>query len=276
MRGTEPVGVTRPTTRPMTRAVLTVLGVTLAVLMAGCGSGGAPDEDILADVDPGAPVAMLERVRSLVPQEYELTRLPEVVVYAGGTVLAQRDDGAFSRMELTEREVQRLTRDLADADLGRFSPTVAAISGADQVVDADATAITVHLDGGEHRLSAYALGLEMVRYPEPVERVAERLHQLAGRAHTEGGRWLPERGRLFVTRPASPEVPTDPWPESLPVPDRAATASVEDPATVVVDGAPIEAAVATFAGRPTRPLEAPDGQAYVVSWRPVLPHEDAG
>lgn len=256
-----------------TRLVLLV--VVLAAVTAACGDGlGAePRVDVFADEEPETPVAVLERVGGFVAPEYELIRLPDVVVYADGSVLAARDDGGFSVLELADAELRRLGRDLHEADLGRFPAEVEAIDGAANVVDADAVAITVRIDGREHRISAYALGLEEVRYPEPVESVAARLQLLAERAHAEGESWIPERGRLMVTGPASPDVPAGDWPEQLPVPDGLAAASLDDPATVVLEGEQIHAAMVTFGSTATRPFEIAGGQGYVVSWRPLLPHE---
>lgn len=251
-----------------------IVGV-VAVATVACGGGAAVDP--LAGVPADAPVAVLDLAGGFVPVEHRLARLPRLVVYADGTVLAARaGDGALDELVLTGEELSDLAVFLDDADLERFPETVEP-DGPVTVADAPTTTIEVRLTSGTHRVSAYALGFEGLDYPEVLEDVTERLEALAARVRSDGEVWTPARGRLMVTGPAGSGGAqlADPWPETWPVPDRLSSATPHQPASAVVAGAGVEQALVAFAQAPVRRFVAPDGQAYLVAWRPLLPHEDA-
>lgn len=247
--------------------------VAAALVAAACGGDGG---DPLAGVPADAPVAILDVGGGFVPVEHELTRLPQVVVYGDGTVLAGgAGDGSVSALELPRDELDELARFLDGADLGRFPENVEP-EGPVTIADAPATTIEVRLASGSHRVSAYALGFEGLDYPDVLEEVGRRLQALGDRAHADGGPWTPDRGRLMVTGPTEGGgVPADAWPDGLPVPDGLGSALPHDPATMTLERDAVEAALVTFSQTPIRPLVAPDGQAYLVAWRPLLPHEEA-
>ena len=145
------------------------------------------------------------------------------------------------------------------------------------IADAPDTTITVDLGDGAHSVTAYALGFETAPgqhpYPMGLVNIDRRLQELATEVASVGDAYAAERARVTAFADEFSE-PGPAWPQDVvPVPDGAAAATPQSPATVDVEGADEVAALGGAFGEFRQATWTLDGANLTVVWRPLLPHE---
>jgi hypothetical protein len=243
-------------------------------------AGGADDLVLRVDVDGG-----------LVPPGFFLTHLPVFSLYGDGTAVfpGPVDDIYPSPLlpnllsaRLTEAEMQEL---LAAADVaGLLGPD--ASFDVDGIADAPTTFFTTTVDGSTHRISAYALGIDVGATGEsPTAQARTRLSTFRARVADLAaflGRPLGESAygaagvRIFAGAPgeADPALTRQQlaWPLAAD-PTTGVPTRIPGTRCLAVSGSDLEAF--TTAARTANALTvwtAPSGR-YSLSVRPLLPDE---
>lgn len=249
----------------MTRTWAAAMVVAGLVAAAGCATGTPPPVVLPTE---RALVAQWQSDGGFVAPGTFLITPPKLAVYSDGTAIA----GAQKAMTLRDTEVADLVRQLR-ADLAGIGPT-ALPTGRMQVADAPTDMLQVRApDGGMQSVSAYALGIAGVGYPESLVHARATMADLATRVATGGSPFTSDRIKLVVTPNGDQDSPGGAWPQGVTPP----TMRPEDYRGVAVNLGGPEAAAAMKAfkadseGRTSAVL--PDGTKVWATWRYLLPHE---
>ena len=250
-------------------AMLAMTGATLA------SPSSSPQAD---ELGPDSVILRMETVGGFAPLPVLLLRVPTFTLYADGRAIFQPLDAPLMRVHLDQQRTDDLIRfalqegGLADA---RSEYTLSGIA------DATTTVFTLALDDVRKRVSVYALGID-ARGPDRA--AYEAFERLAGTL-ADLGSWLPDGSDIAPYEPTAylgifaaedPERPgliDWPWDDLVPEDLRIV---VEAPfyRTVVMTADQ----VAALAPIPSREdalafVASPDGSAYRVMIRPLLPDE---
>ncbi len=273
----------------MTRAaMMTLLAISLSACSGLGGAGGAPITHPAGD----GLVLRVEQRGGLVPQPLRLTALPSWTLVGDGRVITPGPVIAIypgpllpnlGVVRLSEKGVQQVLRQVAATNLFDRDRR---LDGGANVADAPETVVTLHADGREVTVTAYALGIN----PETGDRRAlaallERLTTLEqwmpadGWTAKQSSAYSPAAYRLLVRTADTDKgdggiaVNLAPWP----------TASDPLTGSELVPGWRCSLATGADARRWSAALRAANsltrfeaaGHRYQVAPRPLLPDEPA-
>lgn len=262
--------------------------LTLALLIASCGSDSATTEDP-SDTTTTAPSGQEDGIileisdeGGFVPVEFALLQTPRFTVFSDRSVVAPTGEQfgfpgpaypELARFELGDQEFSDLLTfidDLAIADTDNLD-----INDAPNVADASTTVIRYWDEIGEHRLSIYALGISEADARSAIIQSMSGLLDRAKQA-TDAETYEAERVVVFAKVAEGFDraqvTSGGAWPLSITPSEM--DADVAGYFCTTLSGDDAATAAAALVGANSMTLWELDGAEYQILARPLLPHQE--
>lgn len=260
---------------------LVVMMLTMLVIAACGGDAIDETEPTVPEGTPGDVILEISDEGGFVPVEFELNRVPRYTVFADGTVVMPGDrqfsfpGPAFRSLVQTKLEAETLTDLLTFvSDLGLADIDSIELNNAPNVADASTTVVRYFDDGGEHRISIYALGFDSAA--DARSAIVESMITELDEATTGSDPYSAERLMVFsqVAQGLDPQQLTSagPWPFGFDRSDR--TSEFAGFWCLTVEGDEAIAVAEVLEDADSMTTWELDGAPYRVIGRPLLPHQD--
>jgi hypothetical protein len=288
-----------PTTMPSTIHRVGA-GVALVAILASGTNVAAQSPGRLPDISPGVPVQLsypqgetdvilrMATGGGYIPFTFLLTQAPEFTLYGDGTVIYRpaadpEGDGfpPFMQATMTPEQVNDLlVYALGPGGLADARP----VYDHRQITDMPWTVFTIDTSAADKDVSVYALAMTQPEGPDAddyasFQALGELLSNfgavVAKGGATDAGVYQPAAYRAALTPSSAADPAAIPWPwPDLTIDDFTTVGDYQD--VLVAAITPEQASQVTTVpsgGVPSIPVLAPDGTAYTLSLRPMLPDE---